>query len=163
MTQNNERAAPWRTRVELAYKEVLCSSSCVSDDGVLLAVACRSVLTPWHTQELIVPTHDNQSEGSPAQLSGLTPSAPVPPRAEFLRVLVHLPAEYHLQFVKLVYKQAPLFFAVTATDISVWNALTLRNLVLMESRNEALDADSKRTVASLKNCSTDSSKRLLVR
>lgn len=124
MTQSNRKAASWRTEVELGYKGLPCNSSCFSNDGSLLAVACGSVLTLWHIEDLIAPAHDNPSEGNPVQLSGPTLSATASLRAELLHALVHPPAEEHLQSVRFVYKQAPLFVAATAAGIYVWNALT---------------------------------------
>lgn len=122
--QDKRKAASWRTEIELGYKGLPCNSACFSNDGSLLAVACGSVLTLWHVEDLLIAEYGVGSEIDSIEVSGPTLSSPTSLRVELLHALVHPPAEEHLQSVRFVYKQAPLFVAATAVGIYIWNALT---------------------------------------
>lgn len=122
--QDRRKVASWRTEVELGYKGLPCNSGCFSNDGSLLAVACGSVLTLWHVEDLLASEYNMGKKMDIIQSSGPTLSSPTSLRVELLHALVHPPAEEHLQSVRFIYKQAPLFVAATSTGIYVWNALT---------------------------------------
>lgn len=117
------REVVWRNEVELGYKGLSCTSACFSNDGSLLAVACGSVLTLWHIEDLVASATTEKEEGANDE-SRPQLDSPSSLRVELLHALVHPPAEEAIQSVSFMHNRLPLCVAITEAGIYVWNALT---------------------------------------
>lgn len=117
------REVVWRNEVELGYKGLPCTSACFSNDGSLLAVACGSVLTLWHTEDLMA-SATTEKEAKANDESRPELDSPSSLRVELLHALVHPPAEEAIRSVSFMHNRFPLCIAVTDAGIYVWNALT---------------------------------------
>ena len=129
---NNSKRVSWRNEVKADYKGLPCTSACFSDDGSLLGVSFRNVLTLWTLEDRSA-AEPSEEESEERHL--VSPTSPCTLDISLCQTLTHPPKTEEILSVSFVSDRVPVFIAATKLGIYVWDVVAQNVLWSIRTSN----------------------------